>query len=446
MNKNEIINWISEHESSEPKVYLDSKGIATVGVGFNLEKDGAKEAIENLGLDYDKVLSGNQSLSEEQINNLLQHDVDTAIADAQKIFSNFDSLPEDKQLVLVDMSYNLGFDRLSGFHEMIHAVEANDWSKAADEMVDSKWFDDVKNRGEDDVNVMRNEVREDLPMMHELHESSLMLEHNSNEIQPIGLTESNLSDSITLYSEVNNEVLLEQSQNDNITTPAEATDILISDEIQLNQEDNNNTYLIIEDDEPNIALDNFISSPGTIIDTESEIIIDEQNDFIVSSPFNSSEVLINEPFYPIIEEPIDILGNIPTAEYDLNTLQNTIEEPVIIDYVSNNWDNVIATQDSTEFQPPISDVANEQILETEASIIPTYDIWTNDSPSNSPIENNLETPTSSNWINDEPSQNVVDHSFEIPTTNYENSANDNLSNWGNDDNSSNSNSSPSDNE
>jgi GH24 family phage-related lysozyme (muramidase) len=157
MDKEKIGGWIAHHEGVREQVYLDSADSPnpTIGIGFNLNREDAPDLIQNLGLDYDKVVSGEQQLNQDQINYIFQHDLDVAINDARNTFSNFDELPEDKQLVLVDMSFNLGQSRLSGFENMIDAVEREDWQKAADEMVDSKWYEDVQDRGVHNVDVMR---------------------------------------------------------------------------------------------------------------------------------------------------------------------------------------------------------------------------------------------------------------------------------------------------
>ena len=50
----------------------------------------------------------------------------------------FDTLSDERQDVLVDMSFNLGRPRFSKFKNMIGAVQDGDFSKAADEILDSK--------------------------------------------------------------------------------------------------------------------------------------------------------------------------------------------------------------------------------------------------------------------------------------------------------------------
>ena len=52
--------------------------------------------------------------------------------------------------------FNMGYPRLSKFKGMKRGVDARDWNKAADEMVDSRWYKQVTNRADRLVERMRN--------------------------------------------------------------------------------------------------------------------------------------------------------------------------------------------------------------------------------------------------------------------------------------------------
>ena len=55
-------------------------------------------------------------------------------------------LDDVRQRVLANMAFNLGLPRLSKFVNFLTAVQASDWEKAADEMMDSKWANQVGER------------------------------------------------------------------------------------------------------------------------------------------------------------------------------------------------------------------------------------------------------------------------------------------------------------
>ena len=63
-----------------------------------------------------------------------------AYKDAMSLFPNFQKLPKDVKKVLVDMSFNMGINKLSGFKDMRQAVIEGDFNTAADEMIDSIWY------------------------------------------------------------------------------------------------------------------------------------------------------------------------------------------------------------------------------------------------------------------------------------------------------------------
>jgi lysozyme len=86
---------------------------------------------------------------------LYNHSLTQAWYDVTDLVPDFQQLPINAQRVLLDMSYNLGKPRLAGFKNMLSAVQQRDFQKAADEMVDSLWYDQVGDRGKNLVKMMR---------------------------------------------------------------------------------------------------------------------------------------------------------------------------------------------------------------------------------------------------------------------------------------------------
>lgn len=135
-----------KHEGKRTKVYKDTEGNPTIGVGFNLNRSDAKAKIEAIGLKFDKVLDGTQELNDAQIDTLLSADMDSAIADCKKAVKSYDKLSDVRKRVVVDMMFNLGLTRFSKFMKMLAAIEAENFDTAAAEMKDSKWCTQVKTR------------------------------------------------------------------------------------------------------------------------------------------------------------------------------------------------------------------------------------------------------------------------------------------------------------
>jgi len=86
------------------------------------------------------------AISEEQVKDWFEKDVQRSINDCISLFDNFDELPEDIQHVLTNMSFQLGRPRLSKFKKMIAAVHVEDYPEMATQMEDSRWYKQTTNR------------------------------------------------------------------------------------------------------------------------------------------------------------------------------------------------------------------------------------------------------------------------------------------------------------
>ena len=87
-------------------------------------------------------------MDEDRVNDCFEKDLDTAISECKVLFEDFDDMPGEVQEVLVNMMFNMGRTRLSGFKNFKKALDEGDWSQAAVEGRDSKWYRQVTNRAE----------------------------------------------------------------------------------------------------------------------------------------------------------------------------------------------------------------------------------------------------------------------------------------------------------
>jgi lysozyme len=132
------------HEGYVTEIYLDSENLPTFGIGHLVTEN-----------DMEYTWPVGTPVTDERILQVFHDDCNAACTDASALFLNFNSHPTDVQRVLVNMAFNLGRSRLGKFKNMITAVNEGNYSKAADEMVDSKWYRQVKRRGEELVEIMR---------------------------------------------------------------------------------------------------------------------------------------------------------------------------------------------------------------------------------------------------------------------------------------------------
>ena len=85
-----------------------------------------------------------------------EQDVQTVLSECTVLYPDFDDLPEEVQQIIANMMFNLGRPRLSKFRGMKAGVDDQNWQRAADEMVDSRWYRQVGARAERLVERMRN--------------------------------------------------------------------------------------------------------------------------------------------------------------------------------------------------------------------------------------------------------------------------------------------------
>ncbi|WP_250512716.1 glycoside hydrolase family protein [Caballeronia sp. INDeC2] len=125
-NEMVLVDELRRDEGVRYTRYLDSKGIPTTGVGHNLQ---AKPL--PAGWTY--------PLSDSQVDQLLEDDLDDVYVDLDRNLSWWRALDAVRQRVICNMCFNMGIGRLLGFKNMIAAARAGNYSKAALEMLDSKW-------------------------------------------------------------------------------------------------------------------------------------------------------------------------------------------------------------------------------------------------------------------------------------------------------------------
>jgi len=132
------------HEGYVREIYLCSEGYPTFGVG-HLVTEADPEYTWPIGT----------PVEDERILSAFHDDYTDAYTDACAIFLNLDSQPNTVIRVCVNMAFNLGRPRLSQFKNMIKAVNEGNYKKAADEMVDSRWYHQVGRRSQELVELMR---------------------------------------------------------------------------------------------------------------------------------------------------------------------------------------------------------------------------------------------------------------------------------------------------
>ena len=135
MNIEQLRKELEVDEGVKYEIYNDHLGYPTFGIG-HLVRDNDPESGEPVGT----------PVSEDRVIEAFNQDVETVLSDCNILYDDFGDLPEEAQLIIANMMFNLGRPRLSKFKGMKAGVDSRDWKKAADEMVDSAWYRQVPNR------------------------------------------------------------------------------------------------------------------------------------------------------------------------------------------------------------------------------------------------------------------------------------------------------------
>ena len=144
MNKDRLREELADDEGCKLEIYLDHLGLPTFGIGHLVREDDPEHG-EPVGT----------PVSDERVRQVFALDIAVTLEDCKRLYADFDDLPEEAQLVIANMCFNLGYPRLSKFKDMRAAVNERSWNAAADAMVDSRWHDQVPNRAKRLVKRMR---------------------------------------------------------------------------------------------------------------------------------------------------------------------------------------------------------------------------------------------------------------------------------------------------
>ena len=135
MDLNRLREDLETDEGVKYEIYLDHLGYPTFGIGHLIREDDPEHG-SDIGTE----------VSESRVAEAFESDIETVLSDCNKLYSDFEDLPEEAQLVIANMMFNLGYPRLSAFKGMKAGVDERDWNRAADEMLDSRWAKQVPNR------------------------------------------------------------------------------------------------------------------------------------------------------------------------------------------------------------------------------------------------------------------------------------------------------------
>lgn len=124
-----------KHEGLRLKPYRCTAGKLTIGVGRNLDDKG---------------------ITEDEAMMMLDNDIRATTRALAETFAWFIFLDNVRKAVVVSMVFNLGLGGFLKFKNTIAAIRDKDWNKAADNMLQSKWAEQVGKRAYELAEMMRD--------------------------------------------------------------------------------------------------------------------------------------------------------------------------------------------------------------------------------------------------------------------------------------------------
>ncbi len=135
MDMSRLLESVKKHEGYRNKVYLDTLGKRTVGVGHLCVED---------------FWEDDKEYEEKFLMTILEHDLETAIKGAKDLIAENGCMDMDEiaEEIIIEMIFQLGKTGVSKFRNMWKALSGLDYSTAASEMLDSRWAKQTPNRAQ----------------------------------------------------------------------------------------------------------------------------------------------------------------------------------------------------------------------------------------------------------------------------------------------------------
>jgi len=159
VEKTKLRAKMEKYEGKVSHIYLDSKGVVTVGVGHLLKDLATAQKLSfkksnnmpasksEIKADYDAVKKQSKNrlasfykkhvvlkLLDVDMNALTNKHIDSFEGELKKIFTDFSTYPTEVKFALFDIIFNVGMTDLNNkWPSFKTAIKAKDWSKAAKE-------------------------------------------------------------------------------------------------------------------------------------------------------------------------------------------------------------------------------------------------------------------------------------------------------------------------
>ena len=142
MNYDKLLESVKKHEGYRNKVYLDTLGKRTVGVGHLCVED---------------FWEDDKEYEEDFLMGILEKDLQSAIDQADDMCKDL-KISSDAKILIIEMIFQLGGNGVSKFRKMWQALQQDppDYAEASVQMLDSRWAKQTPNRAKEMADHMKH--------------------------------------------------------------------------------------------------------------------------------------------------------------------------------------------------------------------------------------------------------------------------------------------------
>ena len=142
IDMDKLLESVKKHEGYRNKVYLDTLGKRTIGVGHLCVED---------------FWEDNKEYEESFLMEILEKDLQSAIDQADDMCKDL-KISSDAKILIIEMIFQLGGNGVSKFRKMWQALQQDppDYAEASVQMLDSRWAKQTPNRAKEMAQHMKD--------------------------------------------------------------------------------------------------------------------------------------------------------------------------------------------------------------------------------------------------------------------------------------------------
>ena len=134
----ELLDMIQHDEGFRSRLYIDTEGLQTIGIGFCLDRAPLPKPVALYWCAY------------------ILDKMNTRISNAKDVGEIFQQLDQTRQWAILNMCYQMGVSEVCQFKKMWAALGAGDYDRAEEEALDSVWAVQTKQRANRVAGVIRS--------------------------------------------------------------------------------------------------------------------------------------------------------------------------------------------------------------------------------------------------------------------------------------------------